>query len=241
MIVCDTWAQTCPWAPPRSSSFRCSLALATNSSHSSLRVFRHLRTAHPTKDVPPEPVEGFFSLSRSLLTPPQSFVFIQLRTLSFSGSQLSRVLPAACALFRKKPGVHPYVVYPERDAKGHLPLFFSGRACPPKLQRRRAISFISPTYRIQSRISFVSPTYAKTGGAPPPKNVGAPTFRTWHSHSWLCTRSAGNQQRTGKNACATRRQSPITIPHFCYSMERPAFLRHRSQRSANSHRKVPSP
>src|SRR5690242_3211511 len=42
------------------------------------------------------------------------------------------------------------------------------------------------------------------------KNVGAPTSRTWHSHYWLCTRSAGNQQRTGNNARATRHQSQIT-------------------------------
>ena len=58
------------------------------------------------------------------------------------------------------------LVYPERGRRAHL----------PQLQRRRAISFISPRYERQSRISFVSPTYAKTGGVPPPKNVGAPTF-----------------------------------------------------------------
>jgi len=33
-----------------------------------------------------------------------------LRTLSFSVSHLSRVLPTVCALFRKKPGVHPLVL-----------------------------------------------------------------------------------------------------------------------------------
>lgn len=34
-------------------------------------------------------------------------VFSNLRTLSFSVSRLSRVLPAGCALFANKPGVHP--------------------------------------------------------------------------------------------------------------------------------------
>jgi hypothetical protein len=157
--------------PPRSSSLRCSLALVANFSHSPLRVFR------------------------------------DLRTLSFFGSQLSHVLSAACTLFRKKPGVHPYVVVP--SSAGILPasapyLFRAGRmpalpkygarwaspsptktashgsrdtdhdslpqlvaAHPPKLQRRRAISFISPAYEHQPRISFVSPTYAKMGGVYP--------------------------------------------------------------------------
>jgi len=102
--------------PPRSSSPLCSLALVTNFSHSSLRVFR------------------------------------DLHTLSFFGSQLTRVPSVLCALLRKKPGVHPSMVR---------------RACPPKLQRRRAISFISPRYEHQPRISLVSPTYAKTGGVYP--------------------------------------------------------------------------
>jgi hypothetical protein len=98
-----------------SSSPRSSLALVINFSHSSLRVFR------------------------------------DLRTLSFSGSQLSRVLSAVCALFRKKPGVHPYVVI---SAKGPARRSFSGGG----------ISFISPAYEHQLRISLVSPTYAKKGG-----------------------------------------------------------------------------
>jgi hypothetical protein len=103
---------------PRSSSPRCSFALVTNPSHSSLRVFR------------------------------------DLYTLSFFGSQLSRAPSALCALLRKKPGVH---LYPEQTR----------RACPPKLQRRRAISFISPRYEHEPRKSPVSPTYAKTGGVYP--------------------------------------------------------------------------
>ena len=123
--------------PPRSSSPRCSLALVTNFSHSSLRVFRGLRT------------------------------------LSFSGSQLSRVLPIVCTLFRKKPGVHPYVVI--QSSAGILPasvpsLFRAGRM--PVLPKRgagwaspsptKAISFISSTYENKPRISCVSHTYAKT-------------------------------------------------------------------------------
>ena len=76
----------------RSSSPPCSLALVTNSSHSSLRVFRHLRT------------------------------------LSFLGSQLSRVLPTGCALFRKKPGVHPLVPSMPLTSPGTP---FSRMATPP--------------------------------------------------------------------------------------------------------------
>jgi hypothetical protein len=42
--------------------------------------------------------------------------------------------------------------------------------------RRASKPFVSPTYQVSARNSLVSPTYAKTGGVPPPKNVGAPTF-----------------------------------------------------------------
>src|SRR6267378_2741035 len=106
--------------------------------------------------------------------------FNHLRTLSFFGSQLSRVPSAVCALLRKKPGVYPYVVIPsffiivptrspfacpERSAPSAPRVLQQGRrACPPKLQRRRVISH---TYQHQPRISLVSPTYAKTGGYTP--------------------------------------------------------------------------
>jgi len=51
----------------------------------------------------------FLSLfSQSPLSP--LFLFNRLRTLSFSGSQLSHLLPTGCALFRKKPVVHPLVI-----------------------------------------------------------------------------------------------------------------------------------
>jgi len=83
-----------------------------------------------------------------------SLFFNHLRTLSFLGSQLSRALPASCALLCKKPGVH---LYPEQTRRAH----------PSKLQRRRAISFISPRYEHEPRKSPVSPTYAKTGGYAP--------------------------------------------------------------------------
>lgn len=73
-LVLGPYPQRSVRTPPCSSSPRCSLALVTNSSHSSLRVFKHLRT------------------------------------LSFSVSHLSRVLPTGCALFRKKPGVHRQVL-----------------------------------------------------------------------------------------------------------------------------------
>src|SRR6266481_5766709 len=124
MIVCDTWAQPCPGTPPRFFSSRCSVALVSNSSYSSLPVFSHLRA------------------------------------LSFPGSQISRVPPAACALFRKKTGVHPYVVIPRLILLGR-------RARLPQLQRRWAISFISPAYEHQPRMSLVSPTYAKQGECTP--------------------------------------------------------------------------
>jgi hypothetical protein len=160
-LALSLYAEGSARTSPRSSSPHCSFALVLKFSHSSLHVFRDLRTAHPTKDVPPEPVEGFFSLSRCLLTPPQSFVFIQLRTLSFSGSQLFHVFPAACALLRRKPGVHPYVVIPR--------LFTVDCRLAAVGQSRAAssISFISPTYENKPRISCVSHTYAKTGGYTP--------------------------------------------------------------------------
>jgi len=150
---------------PRSFSPRCSLALVTNFSHSSLRVFR------------------------------------DLRTLSFSGSQLSRVLSAVCALFRKKPGVHSSNVIPRFILPLHTrsPLACPERSAPsaPRVPHRgrrlypehgrtanqlplftvdcrlsavgqsratSSIPFISPAYEHRPRISLVSPTYAKTGG-----------------------------------------------------------------------------
>jgi len=130
-------------------------------------------------DVHPGPVEGFSSLSRPLLTPPQSFVFIQLHTLSFSGSQLSRVLPAVCALFRKKPGVHPSMVkpgsagiLPARTANGMLagrmpalPAHGAGWASPSPTKtanhRPRFSSSLAAAHRplATSLISFISPAY----------------------------------------------------------------------------------
>ena len=118
MIVCETWAQTCPGPPPRSSSPRCPLALVANSSHSSLLVFRHLRT------------------------------------LSFLGSQLSRVLPASCALFRKKNGGTPL--------RGPTTLL---------------LSLLFPLHTNTSPVCLLFPLLTqKRGSIPPPKNVGAPTF-----------------------------------------------------------------
>jgi len=69
-------------------------------------------------------------------------------------------------------------VYPERDRKAHPPqLQRKSRACPPKLQRRRAISCISPAYECQPCMSLVSPTYAKTGEyTPTPKCRRADIF-----------------------------------------------------------------
>jgi len=136
---------------PRFSSPRCSLALVTNFSHSSLRVFR------------------------------------DLRTLSFFGSQLSRALSALCALLPKKPGVH---LYPESER----------RASPPKPQRRRAISFISPTYEHQPRISLVSPTYAKTGGYAPTQKCRRADIRDFSPDiSHFLALSAGAKGRTRRS------------------------------------------
>jgi hypothetical protein len=62
----------------------------------------------------------FLSLfSQSPLSP--LFLFNRLRTLSFSGSQLSRVLPTGCALFRKKPGVHPLVIPISKPSPTSIP------------------------------------------------------------------------------------------------------------------------
>jgi hypothetical protein len=50
------------------------------------------------------------TLSFALSTQLAPFPFNHFRTLSFFGSHLSHVLPTGCALFRKKPGVHPLVL-----------------------------------------------------------------------------------------------------------------------------------
>jgi len=51
-----------------------------------------------------------FSLLSRALHFSALLLFNHLRTLSFSVSHLSRVLPAGCALFGQKPGVHPLVI-----------------------------------------------------------------------------------------------------------------------------------
>src|SRR6267143_3896252 len=113
----------------------------------------------------PGPPPRFFSSRCSVALVSNSWysslpVFSHLRALSFPGSQLSRALPTGCALFRKKPWVHPYVVIPRLILLGR-------RARPPQLQRRQAIPFISPAYEHQPGMSLVSPTYAKTGECTP--------------------------------------------------------------------------
>ena len=125
-------AKTCPFrTPPRSSSHRCSLALGANSPHSSLRVFRHLRT------------------------------------LSFSGSQLSPVLPASCALFRKSRGYTP--AWSEGLARrsfsegGLSPLF-------PLLTQKRG----EEVCLAKSLFCGLARLGRSLGRSP--KNVGAPTF-----------------------------------------------------------------
>jgi hypothetical protein len=122
----------------------------------------------------------------------------------------------------KNRGCTPHVVYPEQKRRVHPES--ERRANPPKLQRRRAISFISPTYENHPRISFVSHTYAKAGGYTPTQKCRRADIRDFSpdiSH-FLALSAARRVDGHG----------------FCYSMERPAFLRHRSQRSANSHRKA---
>jgi hypothetical protein len=68
----------------------------------------------------PAPLPRLASRSLSFALSPQlaPFPFNHFRTLSFSVSQLSRVLPAGCALFGKKPGVHPPVLPPSPPFPG---------------------------------------------------------------------------------------------------------------------------
>ena len=96
--------------------------------------------------MPPEPVEGFFSLSRSLLTPPRSFVFIQLHTLSF--------------LDHSYPVSFPQLAHSSAKNGGYTPTWSYHTSSS-------SISFVSPSCERQPRISLVSPTYAKTGGCTP--------------------------------------------------------------------------
>ena len=98
---------------------------------------------------------------------------------------------------------------------------------------------LSPLFPLHANISLVCLLFPlltqKRGSVPPRKNVGAPTFlifplifRTFLPRAYA----------KGLAQSAVRR---VAGHWFCYSMERPAFLRHRSQRSANSCRKVPHP
>ena len=95
-------------------------------------------------------------------------LFRDLRTLSFFGSQLSSVLPAACALFRKKGGYTP-VTTRQGGAIFHFQLSIF------------AVSLLFPAHTNRSRVSPFLPlhTQKQGGGGMPsqssghsPKNVG---------------------------------------------------------------------
>ena len=97
-----------------------------------------------TGGVPPQKcrrADIFSPFSQSTLSPsllpyqPQlqrKRVFNHLRTLSFLGSQLSRVLRTGCALFHKKTGVHPMV---PPLSQPFSEVAFSRMAAPPTFLR----------------------------------------------------------------------------------------------------------
>jgi hypothetical protein len=104
----------------------------------------------------------------------------------------SPLTPAISTLAR--PSLNLRVFYRFPATGGRVPLVL-----PPLLTVDRrllavresratsSISFIPPAYEHQPRMSPVSPAYAKTGGVPPPKNVGVPTFLIFRTFLWLAT------------------------------------------------------
>ena len=158
-----------------------------------------------------------------------SFVFSRLRTLSFFIPHLSRVPAIACALFPKKPGVHPYVVIPR--------CFLLVHTHPPLL-----LSPLFPLHTNPSLVCLLFPLLTQKQGVggmssqivslrsrlfrPCTQNVGAPTFlifplifRTFlssaHREGYLATcpprKAAATQERSaGRSACATGRWALVT-------------------------------
>jgi hypothetical protein len=139
------------------------------------------------------------------------------------------------------PAPFPQVAYSFAKNRGYTPtgsfLFtlaypeLGRRAHPPQLQRRRAISFISPASEHQPRMFFVSPTYAKMGECTPTQKCRradifdfSPDFRAFsipscsaHSPSTAGTERAGLKvTATLRKGRATGRCSGATGHFLCY-------------------------
>src|SRR5580704_17419309 len=123
-----------------------------------------------------------------------------------------------CALFHfldhSYPTSFPQVAHSSAKNRGYTPtgsfLFtlaypeLGRRAHPPQLQRRRAISFISPASEHQPRMFFVSPTYAKMGECTPTQKCRradifdfSPDFSRFLKFALHCTRT--QRGRNGKS------------------------------------------
>ncbi len=151
-----------------------------------------------------------------------------------------------CALFHfldhSYPRSFPQVAHSSAKNRGYTPTWsYHASSFLGEGLARRSFSGggLSPLFPLHTNISLVCLLFPlltqKRGSVPPRKNVGAPTFlifplifRTFLPRAYA----------KGLAQSAVRR---VAGHWFCYSMERPAFLRHRSQRSANSYRKVPHP
>jgi hypothetical protein len=98
-----------------------------------------------------------------------SFVFSRLRTLSFLIPPLSPVSAIVCALFPKKPGVHP-------PAWSYQVSSVLAKGC--RLAANGCL--LSPFFPLHTRsrlVSLLVPLHTqKQGGVYPLENVGAPTF-----------------------------------------------------------------
>ena len=191
--------------------------------------------------TPPRSSSHRCSLALGANSPHSSLrVSRHLRTLSFSGSQLSPVLPASCALIRKKPG-------------GTTPAWSEGLAC-----RSFSEGGLSPLFPLLKQKRGEEVCLAKSlfcGLAclgrsleRSPKNVGAPTFSIFPlisrtllalsaaEGSQLATcpprKAAAKQERTaGRSACTTGHRPLLFAPLSVTSRQYCAPIAHPRSRT----------
>ena len=149
------------------------------------------------------------------------------------------VFSDTCTLFHfwdhSYPASFPQVAHSSAKNRGYPPpVKASAKGLSAKSSVTADYLLYFPYIRIPAWYVFCFPYIRKKGGHPLWKMSARRHCVPWHSHSWLCTRSAGNQQGTGKNACATRHQSqitslPVAAPAeagrlLCYPIYRRPFL-----------------
>ena len=143
---------------------------------------------------------------------------------------------------RSYPASLPQLAHSSAKNRGYTPTWsYHASSFLVEGLARRSFSGggLSPLFPLHTNISLVCLLFPlltqKRGSVPPRKNVGAPTFLIF---PLIFRPFLPRAYAKGLAQSAVRR---VAGHWFCYSMERPAFLCHRSQRSANSYRKVPHP